>query len=418
MAIAETKPMSLKALIALAAQNNFLLSESELQQNKNAEGVTSARSNLLPSLAIETSANFTEPATSQWSSQAGLVVRQNLYDGGLAWNTLRRSQVTRDRAEASVKVAREKMTFDVIKAFITCGQRENRVRAAKRKLDLLEAQIDLANRKFKQGLKQKRDYQLLEAEVQRAHLAIGRAQNDVFDSYRVLETLIGSPQNTLDDTHVNMIDGDAAVTIAKQKFVDAQSSIDQINPELRVSSLTLKDLDLALSQARRQYWPTLSANATASYGGPNFIGAGSQNWSQRLGWTSSVGLSLNWTLWNWGGTSSIVAQAKIDQQIESKRFAQKKLEVQNLYQGLVHRIERSTRLLEIQRHIRDLERKSVLDTQKEYREGRMGYLDLIAGIERDIESEINQENESYEYFIAMAELMKLKGSLYDSIQKL
>lgn len=407
--------LSFKDLLEIAEQEHFSLKEKELSFENSKQLVTKTRAELLPTLSVESAASLTknESDSSAWSSSASLILKQNLFDGGSNWTEFQQSRHSRDSQSLLVAQAKNDLTYNLLVSYVEYSQKFILLKASKRKLELLETQIDLVSRQFKQGLKKQRDYRLLEAEVQRAKLAIERAENDFFESQRKLESFIGSQKISINEQNLQILTSKKILDSETWKTSDLKFNLHNDNNNVKAQKLSVKNLELAESQAKREFWPTLNLFAQVNHGAPNFIGSNSSDWSRRLETQTSLGVSLNWKIWNWGADKASIAIAKTNRLLEEKKLNQTILESWNTFKNLKQKIERSQKIIAIQKHIRELEQKSIEETQKEYREGRMGYLDLISGIERDIQSEINFEYEAFDYLISMAGLLKLKGTLHE-----
>jgi outer membrane protein TolC len=417
VAFADQKKLSLGELLLLAEKSNLSIREGSLSRERSEAGVVVARSEFLPRLLVESTGSY-DSKESSWSSSAQLVLRQNLYDGGQSWSLFSRSRLGREQARIGEQRAREKMALGVLKAFALCSRLERNRSASRRKLDLLESQFDLVRRQFRQGRKTQRDYQLLEAELERGRLGVESVENELFAAYRQLETAVGASETSVDLSALELISVERI--LALKGWVDSEVEFSPESQSLELASLKLEveDRNLALTQVRRQYWPSLSLSASAAYGSSSFLGPGAGAWSERDGTNLGVVLQLNWTLWDFGGVPSRVAQARVDKTLEEVRYEQKKLELVNEHRTLSQNVARQSRVLEVQKRIRDLERRSFRDIEREYREGRSSYLDLITGLERDVQAELNFENEAYDYFVSLAELLELKGTLYDHAKTL
>lgn len=411
---AQPKQINFQTLMSTAEKHNLALALADNDSNRAQARLRGSRAELLPSLAIETSGTWQDPALPDWSSGAYLTIKQKLFDGGSSWINLRRAQLTRNQSHLSHRAARDTLVFNLLVAYIECHKAQTRLRVAKRKVELFEAQIDLVRRQFQQGLKKQTDFRLLEAEMERAKLAVDRSAVNTFERYRELENIVGAESGWIDEHNLKFLKTEQILNnpIWKPSALTFDARKDSF--EVQAQTLEVLEKELAVSQTKLAYWPVLNLTAAASYGAPNVVGRGSAGWNERRAWNSNVGINLNWTLWNWGGNSANVALANADFRQANKALEQSILVSQNRFLAIKQKLDSSTRMLDLQKRIRTLELTSVQETQSGYREGRLKYLDLTSGIEREIESEINFENEAFDYLLTAAELMKLKGTLYEN----
>jgi outer membrane protein TolC len=408
-------PLKLGDLIEQAERNNLSLAEGRAQREQAEADVTLSRSEFLPKLLVESSASYVSSGET-WGSSGALVLRQNLYDGGQSWSNFWRSRIVRERAELLERGALETMSLEVLKAWVNCSRLERNRASTRRKLELLEVQVDSARRQYRQGRKTQRDYQLLVAELERSRLRVASLEDATFQAYRDLEKAVGSSQISFDAKSIELLTVDRVLALKNWAASERGFSPDQESLELRALKLGVEDTELALSQTRRSYWPVLSANASASYGSSSFVGPGATPWSENDGTQLGVGLQLSWTLWDFGGTPARVAQARVARSLAEKRYAQKKLDLENDHKVLARGLERQAKALDLQKKIRDLERASFADIERSYREGLSTYLELITALDRDVAAEQGFEDEVFSYFVSLAQLMQLKGALHAQAQ--
>jgi len=408
---ANAESLGLGDLIELADKSNLGRVEGRLGLQKSESEVTRARSAFLPRLLVESEAGYGSRSEA-WTSEASLVLRQNFYDGGRSWSEFRRAAVSRDRARFEEQRARGSLALAVLRAYADSSRLERNRVASRRKLELLEGQFELSRRQYRQGRKTQRDYQLLEAELERSRLELESLDARIFSSYRELEKIVGSADAAFDATKIEMLTAEKILSLKSWSSPVAYDPSTE-SLELKAQALSVEDRKLALDLARRQYWPVLDLSASASYGSTDFVGPLSEGWSANAGTNLGAALRVTWTLWDWGGVPAQVASAKADALVEERRYEQKKLELVNDYRSLGENLKRQLRVLELQKKIRGLERNSFRNIEKEYREGRSSYLDLITALERDIQAELSFENEAFSYFVSLAEVLELKGNLYE-----
>jgi outer membrane protein TolC len=409
-------PLSIREALELAESHNLSYFQKKSSKESADLDITVSRSPLLPKLLVESSADYLRPTSSKqsstWKSDVSLVLRQSLYDGGQAWAQLSRSQITRDRVTLEEKAARESLGLDLIKIFVDCSRSERRLSLAQRKLKILETQKDLVSRQYRQGLKMQQDYQLLEAEFERAQLEVDRQETDLFAAYRQLEILIGNPDLHVGPSDLKTFTGQSILTLKDWRPLE-QSKSALANYDVRIAELSVQEKDIDLDLARKQYWPVLTAQAALGY--PFYQ---SPETKRSQSYETTVGLNLSWTLWDWGGTSAKVAKARLESDQLLRAYQQKKLDSQNQNFIRWESLKRQSKALQALEKIRRLEKNSFNNIQGDYREGRASYLDFVTAISRDLDAEQKFESEAFDYFLSVAELLKDQGVLYEKIKTL
>jgi outer membrane protein TolC len=401
----------LPQLLHRATGHNLVTFEARTKREKAALAEREALAGLLPTLSLEGSADTTV------TSQAGIFLRQPIYANGSRLRALKIAGRERERLELLEKQALENLSLELLRAFVSASSLARSKAATERRRSLLETQFDLMSRQYRQGLKTRRDFQRLETERERVQLQILRSAENLNEAFQAIEVLVGDPTLELGEANLKLLRAEDLTT--RGSWPNTPSSFDpsKENLELRSLALAVEIAELQVAEARREYWPQLFADATLTYGSSGFLGRDRQSWGAQDDFRSFAGLTLKWTLWDWGATQSRVGKARLESAAESRRESQRVLALENSFSRLLAKAQRQERAVTVQRKIRDMENEIFVDMNKEYREGRAGYLDLITTLDRSVQADLDYENEAFDAFSATAELLSLKGALHEAILK-
>jgi outer membrane protein TolC len=403
--------LSLAHLLRTATAHNLAAIEARAQRERAEASETIALSSMLPQLSLEGGADTDSV------SSGGIYLRQSLLDSGSRWRAHRIAQRELEQAKLLEKQALESLTLELLRAYVRVSSVARSMAATERRQSLLETQFDLMSRQYRQGLKTRRDFQRLETERERVALQILKSRETLNESFQALEVLVGDPTLDLNPSTLHLLRAEELAEHKDWPPIPSEFDPARDNLNLRAAALSLEAADLRVAEARRLYWPQISAQASLSYASSGFLGSEAQAWSRNDDLRTYAGLSLKWVLWDWGANSASVAQARIGRSLVERQSAQKKLVIEHSFEDLRARAQRQERAVAVQRKVRDMEAEIFLDMNKEYREGRAGYLDLITTLDRSVQAELDYENEALDAFTATAELLSLKGDLHDAVLK-
>jgi len=199
----------------------------------------------------------------------------------------------------------------------------------------------------------------------------------------------------------------------------------QSSPEAEIETLEIKILSLSLEQAKIllnesqwSLWPKAKISTRFGYGADSFLGPASKRWSEQDKFNANIRLDLTWTLWNWGANYSALAHQRIETDYKNQQKQHAVFELKMNFETIQNKITRQKQVITVQEKLKNLERQTYLDIEREYREGKATYLDLINSLDRSVQSELDFENEVYEHFSTISELHSMKGTLYENIKNL
>ncbi len=409
----------LKKLLALADNHNFSMIRAKSDSETAENSLTVAQSNLLPSLSFTSNVQrqFAEGSGSSsslpWTSESSIAIKQTLFKNGSYWRALQSSRSDFKSAQIGERQAREEFSLALIQAYSKVSLLAQKFKARERKEKLLTLQYGLVKRLYTQGLKTRQDYHRLEAEMERSRIERDRIEAESKSSLRELETLLGDSQLKLAMNELDLATGDSI--LRKTDWDIAEADKPKENLDLEILDQQVARSKIALAEAQLALWPQVDLTASAAYGSSSFVGSNAANWQANDYSSFSVGLSLSWTIWDWGAKSALRSKARSASFLAEKGYAQKNLEISNDVQTLRESLGRLKNLLSVEKKIRDLEKTNFSEIERDYREGKANYLDLITALDRDINSEISYEEQAFEYFKTIAELKKISGELYASI---
>lgn len=412
-------PVALQDLLRIAETQQVDWRQASANLSKAKEGLTLRRSKFLPSLGLASSFNYDNQTTivdnENVTSSAFLQSTWSLYDNGTSFRNYRISALELKKAEADQTVARDKVSFEILSRYtqhlLVRRQRE----ITERKLLMLQNQYRTTERQFRQGLKTVRDYQRLQTDLERARLSLLRLDDQTRDTFEELQRYLGRPDLLSSPEQLAIVKAADLLSLFLQKTSNFAFAAEQV-PEVKSAGYTAETLKIKVREAAAPLWPTVNLSASAGYGSDGFTQPG-ERWQDNERFFTNGQLKLAWTLFDWGGNHSQYRAAIIDESLADLNFRQAKVNAQTNFSRELRQAERQKKSLLVTRSIFEIERKTYLNIESEYRDGRAAYLDLINSLDRQAQAEIDLEQETTSYALVLAESLKLMGGLYESLAK-
>jgi len=413
--------LTLQDALALARKNSTTYQAAVTGAGLAREDRTQARDALLPSVAYNNSAIYTQSAGPGLASKTGVSVifianntvheyisQANIHEAidvasVAAW---RRASATAAVARAQAEIASRGLVVTVVQGFYNVAAAQHKLETAKRGAEEGDRFLKITQDLEHGGEVAHSDVIKAELQMQERRRQLQEAQLSLLNARLDFSVLIFPDFNdnfeVADDLH-------AAVLLPTLAEVQQQAARD--NPDVRAALAAVQAANHDVLGARAGYLPSLTMDYFYGIDASHFAvntAVGNQKFSN-LG-TSIVG-SLNIPIWNWGATQSRVKQADL-RRAQAKRelsLAQRTLlaEIQSLY------AEAETALNELGglKRSAELAEDSLRLTTLRYTNGEATVLEVV-----DAQSTYAQANASYQdgavrYRVALANLQTLTGVL-------
>jgi len=385
------------------------------------EDRTQARDALLPSVAYNNSAIYTQGTGATQAKNTGFPVvfiannavheyisQANIHEAidvasVAAW---RRASAAAAVARAQAEIASRGLVVTVVQGFYNVAAAQHKLETAKRGADEGDRFLKITQELEHGGEVAHSDVIKAELQMQDRRRQLQEAQLTLLNSRLDFSVLIFPDFNdnfeVVDDLH-------AAVPLPTLAEVQQQAARD--NPSVRAALAAVQEANHDVLGARAGYLPSLALDYFYGIDAVHFAvntAVGNQKFSN-LG--SSIVGSLNIPIWNWGATQSRVKQADL-RRAQAKRelsLAQRTLlaEMQSLY------AEAETALNEQEgwKRSAELAEDSLRLTTLRYTQGEATVLEVV-----DAQTTYAQANAGYQdgavrYRVALANLQTLTGVL-------
>lgn len=315
--------LTLKQSLELGLKNSKELKISQSKIDKAEAMVNDITSSMLPKISFTAGFArlsdappfevdlpiFPEPVTIQESIlnnySMKLSVEQPLFTG-FKLSSLKSASLLSFKAE-SINLEKDKSNkavqiYDVFWKFYTADQ--IKILMAEN-LEALRAHVKNTEAMLKNGLVTKNDLLKLKVEVANAELKLVEAENNKSKLQVLFNKVVGLPLHQ--DTKLVMEEGNKEFT--SDNYLDLIDEAKINRHELKSAKLQLNALGEKESSAKADLYPQLFAFGNFYYNNPHqrFMPL-----EDKFNDSWDVGVSLKWNLWNWGGTSAKVEQARQD----------------------------------------------------------------------------------------------------------
>jgi outer membrane protein TolC len=218
------------------------------------------------------------PSYSQ-NSSLSLNAQQDIFSGFKDFAAVDQANAQLDLAKAQLTQAKAQLSHDLKTDFYQLLYSQKLIDMLKTIADRQKANMDLVEMNFEGGTDNKGSYLQAQAAYQEALFEVDQAQRGLRVAQKQLDQVLG--RGPMEDIEVT---GDFTVS----KLPDTMPDFLALTPQTPAYQEALAQLHLSESgyvTARSVFFPTLSANATLSRGGLNFI-------DNQPGWSAGLQLSL------------------------------------------------------------------------------------------------------------------------------
>ena len=415
-----TAPLQLTLQDALArARKNSVQFQSALTDSAIAkQDRYQAAAALLPSVAFNNQALYTQAATPTAVSQTGIPVifiannavheylsQANVHESldlaGVA--NFKRSEALAAAAKARAEIASRGLVVTVVQDYYSVAAAQQKLQAAQKAADEGDRFLKLTQDLEHGGEVAHSDVIKADLQAQDRRRQLQEAQLGLLNARLDLAVLIFPDFNenyeVTDDLH-------AAVNLPTLGEVQQQAG--QNNPDIRAALESVRAAGFDVTGARAEYLPSLGFDYWYGIDAPQFAVNG-PNGISNLGSAAAATISI--PIWNWGATQSRVKQAEL-RRAQAQRelsLAQRKLlaEIKSLY------AEAETAMNELGGLSRsaELAEESLRLTTLRYKGGEATVLEVVDAQTTNAQANAAYQDGAVRYRVALANLQTLTGAL-------
>jgi len=375
----------------------------------------SAYSRFLPSLDFTMTHGLqdTSPRTQAgaWYSSIGLGLSEKLYDNGVTAKKYEIAKVKNRQNQVALDNQKNKLCLNISTEYLNYSKFVKLFEIQQAQFDLIKKQFKLISNDFHQGIKKRDDFLRFKTQVSRSEIDLANSKNLVKSTIEELRKTIG----VRDNTEINFIplnlNNIAPKNIGSKVIINFEDHLEFKESQLQ-KNINFLESDLV----KRQYWPEISLSTGVDYQNSQYM---EKTFffpkNDGVGWNALITIKYN--LWDWGiraCDSKIAVQKNIIQDNEQNA---KILNLKSQINKLMIELDQYRYNYDLTKELLTLEQTNIDFIKREYRNGKIGYLDFVTGLNNLADAKIK-------YFTAISDLENAEyvykyhqGTLYDYLTK-
>jgi outer membrane protein len=346
-----------------------------------------------------------EKISRQTSASSNISLSQNIYDGGVWWNTIKQARNSYRISEEFNRQVKTNIIRSVHFAYFNYLKSSQLMNVARSNLMSSQQQLALAEQKYALGSAKKTD--LLKAEVRFGQARVDVVNNDAAlqSAYRVLKNAMGLIGTDRDF-------GIEEVETPLENIPEIETGfeiIQKFNPSVKAKQYQITGAELNAKIAKGSRLPTISANTTMSGSSDNFGDAVSNSYNEQK--RTSTGLSISIPIFSGNSISTRIQKAKIAvDKIESEYLTQlQDLSVE--LEGVVEQLNNYQEIIPINETVLISAEEDLRLAQVRYAQGATTILEVLDSQVSVVRARSSLIRSKYDAYIAQANLKALLGIL-------
>jgi outer membrane protein TolC len=272
--------LTLDNCIALALENNPTLLQTKLNIDQAHAAIIDANSSFYPSLGLSTGYRLggTFSDTAKGSFSTGLNAQLTLYKGG---SIRAGSKIAYKRfaiAEENYRQKVNEIVLSVKQAFFNILQNQEQILLANTILKRRNDDLTLIKLKYNVGRENEPNVQGAEVNLLQAEYNKAQAEQNLALAKSKLSQLLDRPDEDIsiryEDTTIEFPGLDSTIKTAEAE-----------RPEIIAERINQEVIQTQISQAKSNYFPSVSLSSSYGLGGEKFL-------DQKSNWSAGIGLSL------------------------------------------------------------------------------------------------------------------------------
>lgn len=375
----------------------------------------SAKARFLPSLDLTTTHGIQDTSprstTSAWNSDFNLGLTGSLYDNGVTLTSSKIASLNRKYAELKFRDQKNKISLDIASQFLVYSLDVKLMEIQERQFKLIGRQFDSISKGYYQGLKTKDAFLRFKTQVIRGEINLVTAKSSVEKSKQELQRLVGGPLSSNRQVEFVPISLDSI----KNDLSDISLKIEE-HLQYQAAQVQKQINQLNVDLVDRKNFPEFYLTTGINYTSSNYLETGeSFADNAQTGWNAL--LTVKYNFFDWGIRSrdkDITLQRSL---IQSNELDSSLLILKSELGQLSINVGQIRKNYALAKELLALEKDNISFIQREFRNGKVYYLDLISGLNNISEAEIK-------FYSAVSDLQAAKytqlyhqGKIYDELLK-
>ena len=419
--------LALVDCIQIALSNKEALKASALDLQSAQQTLKGSYSNILPSLMFSGSSSESSfpsqeggynQATGEitfgdinnlTSTSTGISLSQNIYDGGIWWNTISQSKNSYKIAEQFDRQVKINIIRGVHQTYFNYLKTMQLLDVAQSNLKSSQQQLALTKKRFELGSARKTD--LLKAEVR-----FGQARVDVVNNNSALENAYLNLKNAMGiigsdkDFTVNDV---AAALVPIPDFETGFETIQKLNPSVVAKQRQITNAEFNEKITKGARMPNISASANYSGNAEDFETL-SGEWDEN--WRRNISLSISIPIYTGNTLSTRIQQARLNVQKQESEYLTQLQDLSVQLHGILDRLNNYQEVIPINETVLSSAEEDLKLAQKRYSLGSTTILEVLDAQVSVVSARSSLIRMKYDAFIEQANLKSLLGTLDSELE--
>ena len=424
---AKSEALALVDCIQIALSNKETLKASALDLQIAQQTLKGSYSNILPSLMFSGSSSESSFPSQEGgynqttgeitfgdinnftSTSTGISLSQNIYDGGIWWNTIAQSKNSYKIAEQFDRQVKINIIRGVHQTYFNYLKTMQLLDVAQSNLKSSQQQLALTKKRFELGSARKTD--LLKAEVR-----FGQARVDVVNNNSALENaylnlknamgIIGSDQNfTVNDV--------AATLVPVPDFETGFETIQKLNPSVLAKQRQITNAEFSEKITKGARMPNI--NAIANYSGnAEDLETLSDEWDEN--WRRNISLSISIPIYTGNTLSTRIQQARLNVQKQESEYLTQLQDLSVQLHGILDRLNNYQEVIPINETVLSSAEEDLKLAQQRYSLGSATILEVLDAQVSVVSARSSLIRSKHDSLIEQANLKALLGTLDSDLE--
>lgn len=409
-----TKVFDLKKSILFATEHSPVFDSLKRELSIAGWEKDSSRARFLPSLDISATHGIQDSSPRSigpWKSELNLDLTENIYDNGVTKTNYKIASFKKNLAEIIFEEQKNKISLDIASQFLTYSLNEKLLEIQEKQFKNIRKQYDLVSRDYYQGMRTRNDFLRFKTQVSRSEIDLINAKNTLEKSKQELKRIIGVELNSEDSIEFTPL------VLAEVSYEIPENFVKIENHLIYRSSLIRKEInELTTDIIAKKNLPEWFVSTGVGYGSSEYLGKNlSFAANERLSWNALLTVKYNFFDWGIRSRDKEVAAAKMI--IQNNELNSELLILNSSLKQFMINALKMKKSYELAKELLGLEKSNMEFIEKEYRNGKIQYLDLINSLDDFTDAQIK-------FFSAVSDIEAVnftslyhQGKLYEELIK-
>jgi TolC family type I secretion outer membrane protein len=418
---------SLEEAVKIALENKESLKASAMDLESSRQGVKGSYSRILPSVRFsgnmnesrfptqtggynQTTGEITlDKISSQISASSAISLSQNIYDGGVWWNTIRQAKNNYKIAEEFDRQIKSNIIRNVHSTYFNYLKASQLLDVARSNLMSSQQQLALAEQKYQLGSAKKTD--LLKAQVR-----FGQARVDVVNNDAGLQNAYLSLKNAMGligkEVDFSVKEVESPLDIVPE-FETGFELVQKFNPSVKAKQYQITAAELGEKIAKGSRLPIISGNASMSGTSDNISDAISNSYNDKK--RVNTGLSISIPIFSGNSISTRIQKAKIAVNKQESEYLTQLQDLSVQLQSSIDQLNNFQEIIPINETVLVSAEEDLKLAQVRYRQGSTIILEVLDAQVSVVRARSSLIRTKYDAYIQQANLKALLGTLDTAI---